>query len=193
MFGMFAPWLQAETNQTIEEALVHCLSEVNQQKRLECYDMLAQTLVTDPEDQKGLWQTETQISPLSNSLNINLLLEAQAPVKSRTQTVKPRLELRCENGTSKVYLHWDVYLGKNRTNMLTRFGQQPAQTQRWNITESKRSVYYNDNSGEMVKMIKQQPTMLAQIKPHNGDPITVTFNTKGFARAIASISLSCDW
>ncbi|MFA7553209.1 MAG: type VI secretion system-associated protein TagO [Spongiibacteraceae bacterium] len=167
-----------------------CSTESDNSKRLSCYDSIAKML---SHNTNGQWQADTTPSLLSNGLNIELTLDSNEPVKSRTQTVRPRLQLSCTDSKSTVSVHWGVYLGKNRSKMLTRIGQQAPVEQHWHIGNDSHAVYYLGDTDKFIQQLNNNTTLVAQISPYNADPIIATFNITGLSTAIPSMPLSCNW
>ena len=173
----------------LESGLKSCVNTADNQQRLACYDQLAKNLKSQP----GQWQIKSTPSLLDNTMNVSLSLQSAQPVKSRTQTVRPILTLQCKDKISSAQLHWNVYLGKNRTKVLTKTGSLEAIKQHWNIDTDNRTVSYSGNSDQFIKQLISQPTLTVQISPYNAEPIIATFNTRGLAGAIKQANISCQW
>lgn len=171
-------------------SISRCAGESNENTRLACYDRLARSLGFDPSNE-GRWIVHSSRTALSGT--VVLTLAAQEPVKSRTQTVTPSLQISCSNAETQVQVNWGVYLGKNSTNMLTRFNEEESKTTKWTIAEDNRTVKYRGKANEFVYRLQQRQKLITGLSPYNADPIAATFDIGGFAKALTGLHIDCGW
>jgi type VI secretion system protein VasI len=183
--------------------LATCAEIAENGLRLRCYDKLAHTLQrqsdsldngeTSPED-SGNWGLSVEQSPIDSRDNSSLSLQAQLPVKSRTQTVTPELRLSCIDGVSKVVVSWSVYLGKNSTKVLSKFDRADPSTIKWLINDDdKQTVFYRGDSIDYVRQLIKHRDLAIQITPYNAPPVVASFDISKLADTLAPLNLSCQW
>lgn len=188
---------------TLNQQLAICAKETINSKRLACYDLLQRqnptlkdspTLNTDKiEDIRiGNWTSDFSPSVITDDYNLQLQLKSANTVKSRTQTVTPVLSLICKEGKSTISINWGVYLGKNRTTMVTRIGQLAADNKDWRIKEKYTVISQSDNE-EFINQLKNNESLAAQISPFNAEPIITTFKLAGLREQLEKYKLSCKW
>jgi type VI secretion system protein VasI len=190
--GLFILLLFQPSQQVLADIEVNislCASISEDPTRLACYD----TLVNSFQTQSSQWRISSTPSFLNNTDNITLSLLSSQTIKSRTQTVRPVLELRCNDKNSTLKLNWSVYLGKNRTEATTKLGQLEAITQFWSIGKDNRTISHIGKTDELIRQLKTQPSLTMQITPYNAKAITATFNTNGLAEVIQQTMINCLW
>jgi type VI secretion system VasI family protein len=185
----------------LEVELAGCAAHKNDSQRLACFDRVYQqfsrqisTISEKPESPShmGKWTVNTSPSPLTANFNIELRLDAENSVKFRTQTVTPVLELICKDGKSSLAMHWGVYLGKNRTTMLTRVDNEEPQQRDWTIKD-KYTVTYQGDGQQFISQLKNSANLIARISPYNAEPGSATFKLSGLRQQLDAFAISCSW
>lgn len=198
---LYVTSLPVGASAVLEVELAGCAVLKNDTQRLSCYDRVYQqfsrqitTLSEKPASPShmGNWTISTSPSPLTANFNIELRLDAENSVKFRTQTVTPVLELICKDGKSSVAMHWGVYLGKNRTTMLTRIDNEEPRQRDW-IIKDKYTVTNQGDSQQLISQLKNSASLIARITPYNAEPGSATFKLSGLRQQLDAFAISCDW
>lgn len=193
--------LPVDASAVLEVELAGCAAHKNDSQRLSCFDRVYQqfsrqiaTISEKPEspNHMGNWTISTSPSPLTANFNIELRLDAENSVKFRTQTVTPVLELICKDGKSSVAMHWGVYLGKNRTTMLTRVDNEEPQQRDW-IIKNKYTVTNQVDGQQLISQLKNSASLIARITPYNAEPGSATFKLSGLHQQLDAFAISCSW
>lgn len=194
---LILPLTAAHAGPLLEIELAACASKANDKERLTCYDLtytrfaerINEAVEAGSEDN---WQVETSPSLLNTGSNITLKLVAEQPVKSRTQTVTPQLEISCIDNRSTLSIHWGVYLGKNRTTMTTRIDDGETVTTDW-LIEDKYTVRQLKNTEQFIRQLQNKRRLIAQISPYNASPVVASFKLNQLNQHIESYAISCEW
>jgi len=167
--------------QTLSQGLQQCAALEQTQQRLACFDLLAAGQLQSAPVSRGNWRIERRVAAFGEGETQSYYLPALRPVRSKNQTVTPQLAVHCEPGGARVEIHWNIYLGKNRTNLQSQFDGETLLEQKWLIDDNKRSIRFNGDAGAFVKRLLGHHTLQTKIRPHNGSPIIATFAITGLA------------
>ncbi|GLW38693.1 hypothetical protein Pcaca04_26290 [Pectobacterium carotovorum subsp. carotovorum] len=183
------------------ESRDQCPDEKNGTKRLACYDRFFSTkfdkskavIEPTPED-KGNWHVSTKISPIDDSQNVFISLEAnESFVGPFGERVKPTLYVLCREKKTELLINWDVYLGLDETTMLHRLDKQKAVNRTWSISTDTKAVFYSGRAIDFIKSLMSSEKMYAQITPYNENPVAATFNLQGLSGTIKPLQKACGW
>lgn len=192
-FALAALSTTSAVGSLLEDGITSCGQQKIALERLACYDNLYRRIAEQqsmPNNDK--WTTTTTPSLMLDKNNVLLELDAAYPIKSRTQTVTPRLALACKDAVTTVSIHWGIYLGKNRTRLLIRMENEPEETSNWNI-EEKYTVRYKGDAQDLIGKLKESPTLIVKVTPYNADPVIAQFTLNGLAEQIQYQQSTCDW
>lgn len=184
----------ADTKKEIAE----CAAKDKDGERLVCYDNLAKSLGVDKPftkvtKGKGKWIVSKEISPIDDSVNVVLTLNANELVTSGYNQVEPTLVLRCAENTTNAYLVWGLYLGLDKTKMLTRLDKQEALISWWSISTDNKAVFVRGSDIQFIKKLMNHEKLLAQITPYGESPVIATFDIGGLSEAIKPLRKACNW
>ncbi|WP_353223469.1 type VI secretion system-associated protein TagO [Salinisphaera sp. C84B14] len=175
-----------------------CAAESADAERLICYDNLAKSLGVDApkqtvENSEGDWRVHTETSPIDDSTNVYLTVAATEAVPGRFGQTRPTLWVRCLRNTTEVIVSWQLYLGLDETQMLTRLDKEKAETRTWSISTNNQSVFYRGNDIQFTKKLFQHKKLLVQITPYGENPVMTTFNIGGLEESIKPLRKACHW
>ena len=175
-----------------------CASKGTDATRLICYDSLAVKLGVDkPKTKitkgKGKWTVREDRSQIDDSVNFTLSLSSNEKVRSGYNNVQPRLYVRCSENKTNVFLTWDLYLGLQQTDMLTRFDKLKASTSSWSLSTNNKAVFVKGSDIDFAKKLMKHKKLLTQITPYGQSPVMTTFNISGLTEAIKPLREACKW
>jgi type VI secretion system protein VasI len=178
--------------------IAKCAVKETDAARLICYDSLAKSLGVDGPEIKstsgsGKWHSREEKSRIDDSVNVHLVFFSNEPVKSGYKTVKPTLHVMCVENQTNVYISWELYLGLEETQMLTRFDKEKAKTTAWSLSTDNKAVFYRGSAVEFAKNIMQHQSLLLQITPYGESPVMATFDVSGLTEAIKPLRQACQW
>ncbi len=197
---LFAPVEAA----TIPEVLAHCRAKDKDAERLACYDELARAvaegvaLPTLSDSGTGQWVVHQEISPIDDSRNVFMALEAENMVDvsglGLLGLTRPTLIVRCREGETNVYINydWSLELFEDYITVLTRFDKQPAQKNRWGLSTDDEAIFAPGNVFWERKIAESQK-LFVRITPTGKSPVDATFNLKGAAEAMRPLREACGW
>ncbi|MBA5229582.1 type VI secretion system-associated protein TagO [Pectobacterium aroidearum] len=183
------------------ESRDQCPDETNGTKRLACYDRFfttkfdksKSTAESAPEN-KGDWSVNIKISPIDDSQNVFVSLEANESFTSPYgERVRPTLNVLCREKKTELLINWDVYLGLGETTMLHRLDKQKAVNRKWTISTDTKAVFYSGRDIDFIKSLMSADKMYARITPYNENAVSVTFDLRGLSGAIKPLQKACGW
>ncbi|MDH2435597.1 type VI secretion system-associated protein TagO [Pokkaliibacter sp. MBI-7] len=195
MLAGVSPLLHADEKQEIAK----CAAIKGNGERLVCFDTLAEKLgvdknvVTTKAIDKGKWVVRTETSPIDDSTNVFLTLEAENYITSRMTTTKPTLMLRCKENSTDAFIIWGVYLGLETTEVLTRLDKEKAKTTTWTLSTDNTATFYYGKDIAYIKSLMTHDQLLAQVTPYSESPVTTTFDLRGLSEAIKPLQEACKW
>jgi type VI secretion system protein VasI len=168
--------------------------------RLSCFDALAKTLgVSQPRVTAqpaargtGKWIVRTETSPIDDSKNVYLTLEANETISGMIGWERPSLVLRCKEKKPVAYIAWNVYLGLESTSILTRLDNEPATTSTWSISTDNKAAFYGDEAMPFIDTLAGHTRLLAQVTPYGEAPALVTFSLSGLNEAAKLLHKACS-
>lgn len=195
---LFISMVSNNVSAHMADSLAKCATEVFAEARLTCYDSLAtKTGIKKPEAKVvsalGKWNVREEKSPIDDSLNVHLFVTSNETVRSGYSTVKPSLHIRCSENETNVFLNWGLYLGLEKTKMLTRFDKEKATMSSWSISTNNEAVFVRGNDIEFAKKVMKHQKLLVKVTPFGENPIVATFDISGLSEAIKPLREACHW
>ena len=201
----------------IEERLAHCLATAEDSTRLACYDELARAVAEGaalpalPDSGTGAWQIQQEISPIVDSRNVYLSLEAEnmIDVNGSGTLIRPSLGVRCMENKIEVFINYYSPLvplepPKDYIPVLTRFDQHPAQNNFWILSTNKESIFAPSALGAFDRQLFSQGShwmdeiagaqkLFVRFAPVGKNVLSATFHLMGGAEAMRPLREACSW
>ena len=197
---LFAPPVGAAT---IPEVLGYCRARDKDTERLACYDELARAVAEGevlpplPNSGTGQWKVQQEISPIDDSQNVYMILEAEEEVDVRGWgwgATRPRLVVYCKENKTNVYIDYNSSLGfiEDYITVLTRFDRHPAQENRWGLSTDKEAIFAPEGV-PWAREIAGAQKLFVRFTPSGERPVSATFNLVGSAEAMRPLREACSW
>lgn len=183
----------------LKSDIAKCAAKSDDAGRLDCYDALANQLgvnkpSTTTTNGPGNWKISTDISPIDDSKDVTVAVNADQPVQGQfQQAVMPTLVIRCAQRKTNVYIYWGLYLGLNTTDVLTRLDKERAITTSWDLSTNNEAVFVDGNAVAYAKGLIGHQQFLAQVTPYDANPVMAIFNISGLGQAIKPLREACHW
>ena len=182
---------------TIEEVLAYCRAQAEADKRLACFDELAravaegEVLPTLPSSGTGQWEVNQEISPVDDSRNVYMRLEAED--EGYAAGSRPVLMVRCTESKIDVLVHFDSRLSfGDDIEILSRFDQYPARKDNWGLSTDRKAIFAPHSAFWALKIERAQK-LFVRLTPAGASPIDATFNLAGSAEAMRPLRESCGF
>lgn len=178
-----------------KDEITRCGAIAGATERLACFDALANRLgVPTPKPpapaESGQWNVSTETSPIDNSQNVYLVLEANESIPGLAGRVQPVLVMRCKEGRTEAYINWKVYLGLDTTTVLTRLDGENATRTTWSISTDNKATFHS-HADRFLRQLAGHQKLLAQVIPFGESPAMVTFSTAGLDEAAKPLQEAC--
>ena len=184
---------------TIDEVLAYCRAQAEADERLACFDELAravaegEVLPTLPSSGTGHWNVTQEVSPIDDSRNVYMRLEAEA--EGYTAKSRPALMVRCTEGEINVFISFDSRLsyGDDKIEVLSRFDRQPAKKNDWGLSTDRKAIFTPHSAAFWALKIERAQKLFVRLTPSEKNPISATFNLAGSAEAMRPLRESCGF
>ena len=177
--------------------IAKCAAIAGTTERLACFDALAKRLAggggaprTPATSATGEWRVSAQTSPIDNSRNVSLVLDANESIPGLGGPVQPALIIRCKEGRTEAYINWGVYLGLDTTTVLTRLDEEKATSATWSISTDNKASFHKRGDKFLVQLMGHQK-LLAQVIPYGENPALVSFSLAGLDEAAKPLQEAC--
>lgn len=179
------------------EGIFACAAEVEDTKRLACYDEFAKSLTASSTARKreaiGEWRLAIVETADTNSGDMRLSLASKVVVKTGEKTVRPILAISCKQGRASVSLDWLLTLGRESIRMRTYFDDLPHRSSVWSINENFQSVQPRRGDVRFIKQLSEYSNLKTEITPFGGRPVSAEFDIIGLKQAIEPLRKSCNF
>jgi len=186
---------QADTKKDIAK----CAAKSSDAERLICYDGIAKSLKVDKPaitttETVGKWESVKKKSPIDDSVNVVLYLEANEKIEGQLSIRKflPSLVIKCSENKTAAYINWGRYLGIGDTRVLARIDKNKARTTRWDLSTDNKATFARKAIG-FSKSLFDHEKLLVQVTPYSGSPVMTTFNISGLKENIKPLRKACNW
>lgn len=156
----------------ISKEIARCATLKGDLERLECYDALARSLGLDkpqtlPTSVEGIgkWEIQEEINPIDDSKTVILKLMAESGVSVWGKSVL--LFLLCRSNETDVIIRWNDYLGSESATVISRLGNQKAETKAWNLSTDHEATFYRGDTISFVKRLLDVRRLVVQTTPYN--------------------------
>ena len=188
---------------TIKEVLAYCQAQAEADKRLACFDELARAvaegvaLPTLPSSGTGQWEVSQELSPIDDSRNVYMRLEAED--EGYAAGSRPTLMVRCTESKIDVLVYFDSRLrgdsGPISIEVLSRFDRHPSQKNHWGVSTDSKAIFAPHSAFWALKIERAQKLFvrLTPLTPSEASPISATFDLTGTAEAMRPLRDSCGF
>lgn len=175
-----------------------CAAMKSDATRLICFDKVSVNQKIDaPRTESfsgaGKWQGRVETSPIDDSKNAFLTLEADTPVRNKYRSNTPTLIVRCKEKRLEAYITFDIFLGSDSMRVLTRFDKRPAQRVSWGISTDHKGVFVGGSIATFIKEMMNSESLLVELTPYGESPVMATFDVRGIADASKVLQQTCPW
>lgn len=142
----------------------------------------------------GSWRSSSEISPVDDSTNVFLVLDATGTIKGKFgDSTQPQLHVRCKERKTEIYVVWGVYLGLGETDVLHRLDDTPARTLEWTLSTDNEATFFPGNDQAFARELQKHEKLLLRVTPYGESPVTATFMLAGLENAIDPLKSACQW
>lgn len=140
----------------------------------------------------GNWRVREIVNPINSAKTTIMSLSAESG-KSKDGVV-PDLVIRCI-GNNKIdfYINWNDFLSVSNIDVLTKIGDEKAETMKWRPSSCKEKSFYLGSPVKFVERMLEDNKFLAQVTPYGESQITAVFNTSGIKNVIKPLQENCGW
>ena len=187
------------SNADFNTEIAKCAAARPESSQLACYERLAKNSKVDAQRSDvvadaGKWRVSVDSSPIDDSKNAFLHLDAENSVQKRYGSAMPTLLLRCKERKLVGYIVYnDFFLGSDSTKVLTRFDKRPARTSSWQISSDHSAVFVGGGVVTFLKELLKSETLLVELTPYSESPVLATFDVRGIAQASTELRRLCPW
>ncbi|WP_179038159.1 type VI secretion system-associated protein TagO [Limnobaculum xujianqingii] len=180
-----------------DSVLLKCQSVTDNDLRLQCYDSALPPNKNPSDTQSedvGKWQVRSESSPVDDSENVFLALQAEEPIKTQFgKMTYPVLILSCKENQTDLIIQWDSYLGLGQTDVLHRLDKQKAESKPWVNSTDNEAVFYQGDTVKFIKQLTKGQKFYTQVTPYSSGIVSATFTLTGLAAAIKPLQKACKW
>lgn len=181
--------------QSERDEIARCRAITADPARLACFDTLATRLGGGPTTAAaapgtGRWDVQINTSPIDDSKNVYLTLEANEPISAMTGSVQPALLLRCKERQFDAFINWSVYLGLDTTTVLIRVDDAPATSALWDLSTDNESTFHR-HPDRFLRALLGHQKLLARVTPYGANPALVSFAIAGLDQAVKPLQEAC--
>lgn len=189
----------AFANNGTQNKIDPCQSISESTQRLSCYDVLfnAKRETSTPLN-TGEWIIREETSPIDDSKNVFIILEAETPIEIDYEEVIPELMIVCQENTTYLYVNYNTFLGMENIYSTTRVDSDKAESNKiWLISSNNQGIFYNTNRKksviDFIKELTTKKKFFIRITPYDGNPVDTTFILQGLDAAIKPLRAACSW
>lgn len=198
-FIPFCLWTAVAVAEEPAVAIARCAALPADGARLICYDQLAKAMGLEGGKRvqntagAGRWTVRSETSPINDTKNVYLQLEADTTIRSMWGQTTPTLIARCKENTTEVFVTWNVFLGTDSTEVLERFGSEPARTREWTLSTDNKATFHPGSDTEFLKTMLKHDKLLLQVTPYSESPVMISFDLRGLASVLPELQAACHW
>lgn len=152
------------------------------------------------EPEKPEWQQRTETSPIDDSSNVYLWIEAEQPISGWLEDeVNPVLYIRCKENKTNAFIILNMRpeteygsYGAEYTYITLRFDDETAFKEKFIISTDGEAVFFPKHIPYIKRMLKHK-RLLIEFTPFNASPQITTFNLEGLEERIGALREACHW
>jgi len=184
-----------------ERSIAECAAKATSAERLICYDALAKAMGLDQPTTstttQGLWRVRTDVSPIDDSQNVFLSLDAKTPFSGWLKSELGTLIIRCKENRTEAYVRTGMtaqsgYGRYDESEVTIRYDRDNA-FKIWMGESTDNKALFFPNAISEIKRMMNHETMLFQFMPFNSSSSMTTFDIAGLSETIAPLREACGW
>jgi len=186
-----------KTNSINLENISECAVKKDDLSRLKCYDDFVKSLgiknTTPTIKVHSKWIVTKDKSPIDDSDTVVLTLDSSEPIiNNYQQLVTPTIILRCSRNTTNAYVTWDMFLGTDTIQVLSRIDKKRATTKTWYISTDYKATFAPKNIS-FIKSLFGHKKLVLQLTPYGSSTKTTSFDISGIEEQIKPLRKACKW
>lgn len=143
------------------------------------------------------WIVRTKTSPIDDSKNVYISLEANGSVGDGFSKTTPELLLRCKENKTEAYIRTGMAARYESGNsgaatVLLRFDKEKAMEENFTRSTDDKALFFPDPIHFITKMLENKK-MLFQFTPAASSLATTTFNLSGLGEELGDLRRACHW
>lgn len=146
------------------------------------------------------WRATSEKSPIDDSLNVYLSIDADSTVKGWLGEAKtPSLSVRCKENETDVYVNlWarprtdSGLYGHEHSTLTVRFDEEKAVRERFGLSTDGEAIFFSNGPATAKKLLNYKK-LLIEVVPYNSSPQVVTFDLTGLGDQITPLRTACRW
>ena len=171
-----------------------CLKEVDDQKRLECYDDVAknsslvkEVLKESGKDTVGSWIISRNKSKMDDS---KTFFAVSTPIDGKSGDA---LYVRCHEKKSAVFVTLSSFLGlSDHKSLQYRIDQGKVKTAQWNMGTDNKTIFA-PNPVQFAKEISTGKSLIVRIETYGDGTKTIEIPLEGVEEIISELAETCGW
>lgn len=203
--ALFAIGALGMTKEEIETEILLCSCISSLVERLNCYDMLAETLGAESGAETGdpgEWRKSVSIDPMDDSKTVVLALDAESGQSSWGDPI--RLVIRCAGGDLELYVKWGQYVVNQWGWQLVvwRLEYGEPESSLWDGSRDGTATFYKDSYLQhggyqtvgvyrLIQLLMEGVRFVVRVTPPADNEITAIFDTTGLASLIDEVFATC--
>lgn len=144
------------------------------------------------------WQPRSEVSPMDDSRNVYLTLEADNEVSGwPARTFRPYMVLRCKEHKTSAFIQTGFrptveYGNVDGATVTLRFDKEKAYDINMSQSTDGEALFFPEPISYIKKMLAHKK-MLFRFTPFSSSPVITAFDLTGLGKAITPLQKSCGW
>lgn len=168
--------------------------------RFDSYSHIGNNYPKPSESKKPEWYSHTEKSPLDDSTNVYLSIDADKPISGwLNNDVTPSLHIRCKENTTNTYIKLGMRpktefgsYGSESAYLKLRYDDEKAYEEKFGLSTNGEAVFFPSYIPTVKKML-QHKTLLIEFTPYHSSPQITTFDLSGLSEKMAPLREACSW
>ena len=138
----------------------------------------------------GAWMTGESTNPSDNTTTAVASLEAETGRGFNGNLVT--LVIRCSSRGGEFYIGWESDLGLSDIHVTTRIGDGQPVGSSWGISADNTVTFSRLDFPSYIRNLMEADRFVAQVTPHNDNPITAEFDLTGIENVVPQVLEHCE-
>lgn len=178
-------------------SLEKCVVIADTKKRLSCYDAIAGRPIPKGIEKSGKWIMRESANPLDDSRTVVARLKASQGKNRWGRSV--HFIARCRSNKTEAFINFATYLGDDSSSVYeewktlsVRVGNTTVRDEKWDVSTNRQAAFSRKPIPLLREMSKHRQ-LVVQVTPYGENPITAIFELDGIAKALSTLSTTCNW